>query len=145
MEFENTPQKETYEKITPWMKEIFGDFCRLRDNDPAFGINYGSSYTYVRVNPWGDDDAVINTRSYVVTKVEVTPELMDFLLHENDTMRFGAFGLDKDNDVFFEHAILGSTCDKEELRSSILAVMYTADKYDDKIMSRWGGQRAEDR
>ncbi|HOD05119.1 MAG TPA: YbjN domain-containing protein, partial [Anaerolineaceae bacterium] len=92
-----------------------------------------------------EDDATITTRAYVVTGVELTPDLMHFLLRENDRMRFGAFGVDQDNDIFFEHTIVGSTCDMEELKSSVLAVVYTADQYDDQIIQKWGGQRAVDR
>jgi hypothetical protein len=84
-------------------------------------------------------------RAYVVTDVEITPELMHFLLRENNIMRYGAFGLDKDDDIFFEHSIVGSTLDKEELMASVMAVLQTADKYDDQIRQRWGGRRALDR
>lgn len=72
-------------------------------------------------------------------------ELMKFLLRENDRMRFGAYGLDEDEDIFFEHTIVGSTCDKEELKASVVAVVMTADDADDKIIAKWGGQRAVDR
>jgi len=104
-----------------------------------------SAIAQVAVYPWGNDDATITTRSYVTTGTEVTPDLMHFLLRENDTMRFGAFGLDSDNDIFFEHTIVGSTCDKDELKASVLAVVTTADRYDEQVVSRWGGQRAVDR
>jgi len=69
---------------------------------------------------------------------------MQFLLRKNDDMRFGAFGLDRDMDIFFEHTIVGSTCDKEELRATVMAVLQTADKYDDEIVAKWGGERAVD-
>jgi hypothetical protein len=59
-------------------------------------------------------------------------------------MRFGAFGVDKDGDIIFEHTIVGSTIDKEELKSSVKAVLSVADHYDDDIVSRWGGKRALD-
>jgi hypothetical protein len=52
--------------------------------------------------------------------------------------------LDKSGDVTFEHNIVGSTCDKNELKASIMAVVGTADRYDDQIVSRWGGKRASD-
>jgi hypothetical protein len=88
---------------------------------------------------------VINVRSWVVTGAERTPEMLDFLLRENFKMRFGAFGMDADGDIVFEHTIAGSTCDKNELKASMLAVLHTADDYDDKIVGRWGGQRSMDR
>jgi len=145
MEFKTAPQKEIYEKITPWVKEIFGTFVVQREDTPAFVITVGTAMAQVGVFPWGEDDATLTTRSYVITGAELVPDLMEFLLHENDRMRFGAFGIDDDKDIFFEHALLGSTCDKEELKSSVMAVVYTADKYDDLIHEKWGGLRAEDR
>jgi hypothetical protein len=69
---------------------------------------------------------------------------MRYLLQENDRMRFGSFGVDKDDDVFFEHTIVGSTCDKEEIKASVMAVVITADQYDDQIIAKWGGKRALD-
>jgi hypothetical protein len=60
-------------------------------------------------------------------------------------MIFGAFGLDVNGDIIFEHSIVGSTCDKKELESSVRAVLEIADKYDDKIVAEWGGMRALDR
>jgi hypothetical protein len=145
MDFKTAAQKACYEKVAPWMKELFGEFAIFRDDAPVVIVPLGSTYATTAVYPWGDDDATITTRAYVVTKVELTPDLMHYLLKENDSMRFGAFGVDDDKDVFFEHTIVGSTCDKGELRASVLAVVRTADQYDDQIMARWGGQRALDR
>jgi hypothetical protein len=45
----------------------------------------------------------------------------------------------------FSHSIFGSTCDKNELKAAVMAMVVTADFYDDVIVARWGGQRALDR
>jgi hypothetical protein len=145
MEFQNEFQKQMYDKLAGMMKELFGTFASPRQGSPSFGVSMGSAYTVTSVLPWREDEAIFTTRSYVVTGIEIVPELMYYLLRENDRMRFGAFGIDKDNDIFFEHTIVASTCDLEELKSSVLAVVYTADQSDDEITSRWGGQRAVDR
>lgn len=146
IEFQSDAQKTCYEKVVPWVKEIFGELAvRERDDAPVLAILHGSALINMAVYPWGDDDAVVQTRSYVVTGAEPTQDLMQYLLHENDRMRFGAFGLDKDNDIFFEYAIVGATVDREELKAAAVAVALTADDYDDKIVERFGGQRALDR
>lgn len=144
MEFKTRAQQSCYEKVSRWLKEMFGEMAMASPESRSFMVPLGTSAAFVIVFDWGDDDAVVCVRATVVRKVEITPELMSFLLHENNNMRFGAFGLDSDNDIFFEHSIVGSTCDKEELRASVLAVASTADKYDDKIVSRWGGLRMAD-
>jgi hypothetical protein len=145
MEFQSKVQEDTYNKVLPWMKEIFGDFCVPRTDHPSFATYVGSAYASTAVSPWGDDEAIITTRSWVVTGVELTQELLQYLLRENDTRRFGAFGLDTDNDIFYEHTIVGSTCDRAELKTSVMAVILAADDYDDKISQRWGGTRSVDR
>jgi len=45
----------------------------------------------------------------------------------------------------FDHTIVGQSCDKDELRASVLTVVLCADRYDDEIVRRWGGERALDR
>lgn len=145
MEFKSQAQQACYERIAPWVKEVFGAFASEREDVPVFGVMVGSVLAQVGVSPWGTDDATITTRAYLVTDVELSPDLLMYLLRENDRMRFGAFGVDPDGDIFFEHAIVGSSVDKAELKSSVMAVAITADQYDDKIVERWGGQRMLER
>ncbi|BAC90423.1 gll2482 [Gloeobacter violaceus PCC 7421] len=145
MEFETEPQRQVFDKILPWVYEIFGEKAvNVHEDKPLIRISFGSAFVVANVYPWRED-AVINVRSYVVTNVEMGAELMRFLLRENDDMRFGAFGIDEENDIFFEYAIVGSTCDMPELKAAVGAVAFSADEYDDQIVARWGGERAVDR
>lgn len=144
MQFETEAHEACYRKVAGMMREIFGEMAMARDDVPAFGVSMNSALAQIAVTPWGKDDACISTRAWVVTGAEMTPDLMQFLLRANNGVRFGAFGTDDEDDIFFEHAIVGSSCDKNELKASVLAVMFTADEYDDQITARWGGQRALD-
>lgn len=145
MKLDHAAQQQCLEKIIPWLKETFGASAYVSADLPAICISIGSAFAQVEVNPWGDDDATITTRAYVVSGAQMDYDLLLFLLRENDTMRFGGFGVDRQNDIFFEHTIVGSSCDPEELKSSVLAVIMAADLYDEVITERWGGSRALDR
>lgn len=146
MEFKTEAQKACYEKVFGYLKEMFGEAVIARENQPIFmTMPYGSAIAYIIVSEWGTDDASIGVRAYVVHGAEMAADLLHHLLRENDNMRFGAFGIDADNDIFFEHSIVGSTCDKNELKTSILAVLTTADHHDDLIRNRWGGETALER
>ena len=145
MEFKTDAQKAVYEKVKGWMQEIFGEQFFTDPDKPTFGISRGTAQGWVWVWPWGDSDTVINVRSWVVTGAEMTVDLAKYLLRQNYDMRFGAFAIDDDNDIVFEHTIVGSHADKEELRASVLAVLGTADNLDDQITSRFGGQKSSDR
>ncbi len=144
MEFETEAQKACHEKVGPWVSELFGQSASPRDDRPVIRILQGPAFAQVGVFAWGESDAIITTRAYVVSGALLTPEMMYYLLRENEGMPFGAFGVDTDGDILFEHSIVGSTCDKKELEASVIAVLRTADEYDDQIVERWGGQRALD-
>lgn len=145
MEFQSSAQKECYDRISPWVYALFGGDVLTFGDEPLFIINFGSAVASTRVTPWEQDDALIITRSYVVTDLEVTPELTYYLLRENNGIRFGRFALDSENDIVFEHSLVGSTCDQIELQYSVTTVTKVADNYDDEIARRWGGKRALDR
>lgn len=145
MKFETEIHEKCYEKVALWMRELFGKFPCVREDVVGLTLFMGSALVEILVFPWNDDEALINIRSYVVTDVELTPDLMGFLLRENSNMRFGAFGINDKGDIIFEHTIVGSTCDKPELEASVNSVLEIADEYDDKIVALWGGMRALDR
>jgi|SRR5581483_1973099 len=145
MEFTTEAQKTCYEQVKTWMQEIFGEMAFVDEKNPTFGIARGTAQAWVWVLPWGDDDATINVRSWVVTDAEMTLDLAKYLLQQNFNMRFGAFSIDDEDDILFSHTIVGSTCQKEELRASVMAVLSTADAQDDPITSRFGGRKASDR
>lgn len=145
MVFKTEAQRICYEKVAPWLKEIFGEFAKPLEDEPVFLVAIGSTVSFVRVIPWGDDDAIIRTTAFVVSGAKLEPDLMDYLLRENVTMRFGSFGINDENNIIFHHSIIGSTCDKKELATSVKRITMIADEYDDKIVSKWGGQRALDK
>jgi hypothetical protein len=145
MEFETTAQEDCYTRVGAWIEELFSDMPWERLDIPGFGLVMGSAWVEVHVHPWDDEGSLINVRSTVVRGAKLTPECLDFLLRENDKALFGAFSLGMGGDIQFEHTIVGSTCDPEELEASVIAVLETADEYDDRIVARWGGERALDR
>lgn len=145
MQFQTPAQEACYHKVALWMQELFGKFPCARQDIPGLGLFMGSALVEVLILPWGEEDSVINTRAYVVTGAALTSDLMRFLLEQNSNMIFGAFGIDAKGDILFEHSIVGSTCDKKELESSVNAVLEVSDEYDDQLVERWGGKRALDR
>lgn len=144
IEFETDAQKECYEKVEIWLKEIFGECLMERESSPGFAVKSGSALMHVHVKAWSDDDAIISCLSLVVSGAEITPELMRHLLLQNSKYRFGAFSVDSDDDILFDHSIIGSSCSKQELKFILLGMMGSVDDMDDEIVSRWGGQRAKD-
>lgn len=144
MDFAHDKHREAYEKTGQYLQTIFGGVLHTFEEVPGFAVPYGSAIAFIRVLSWRDE-AVVCTRSYVVTNIEHTPELMEFLLRTNANFVFGAFGFDEDGDITFEHTVLATHMDIDELRDSVHAVLVTADEFDDRITQRFGGMRALDR
>lgn len=126
------------------MDKLFSSYPWEPLDEPGFGLFMGSAWAEVRIIPGLEEEAAIQTRSRVVLGVEITPDLMQFLLQENTELLFGAFALNPAGDILFEHTILGSSCDKEQFQASVMHVLKVADDYDDRITEKWGGKRALD-
>lgn len=145
MKFETQAQQQGYERCLGVARQVFGETIRVLDDEPGFVLVQGSTMVISHVFPWGDDGSVLRTYAPVVVGAEMTQELAVFLLRENENMRFGGFSLGDDGTIFFNHNVVADTIDKDEFKSAILAVVTTADAYDERIVERWGGQRAQDR
>jgi len=143
--FETDAQRACYERAADLMTQMFGEMAWQSDEAPTFSLTVGSAVVSLIVLPLGDDDAWIDSWSWVVTGVEQSTDLYRYLLLENKGMRFGGFAVDEDGDIMFKYGIVGSSLDKEELRTAVLAVAQTADEYDDQIVAKYGGMTARDR
>jgi hypothetical protein len=145
MKFETPVQQACYEKIQPWLHDLYENVYSPPYNMPVFVLPLGSATATIEVLPWGTTEAIISTWSYVVTGVEMTQDLMKFLLQKNAEIDFGVFSIDDDGDIRFHTTLIGSTCDRDELKTSVSSVLETADLYDDAIVVNWGGERALER
>ena len=136
--------EQVAERVGVWLSELFGAAATPRKDGAGYDVRFGSARVEVTVSPLGDAEAVIVARAPVVTGADVTAELMRHLLERNCEARFGAFGVTRGGDIEFRHSIIGSACQKEELKASVQYVMLTADLADDEIVKKWGGRRASD-
>lgn len=144
IEFENEVHKKVHENVSKWVREIFGETASTYD-DGGFGVSYGSAAVFMSVDPWDDDECTIRMWSPVISEVELTPDLMKFLLKENTSIPFGVLAIDPDNNrIVLHESLVGSSCTKDELRLSLNIVGRIVDDYDDRIRSTWGGKRMAD-
>jgi hypothetical protein len=145
VEFVNDAQRDAYRRVERYLIEIFGDDASASPDEPSFTLSEGSAVATIAVRPRLAWSSVVETYSWVVTDVTPSEELCRFLLEENSELLFGAFGLRQGTNVIFKHSVVGETLDREELESSVRAVLTMADQYDDQIRDRFGGMRAVDR
>lgn len=151
--FANTIQELTYTKVADYLRAstLFEQAVEFSPTHPRFGITYGSAHVTVEVltwdvHPWEERElAIVRACSCVTVGSNLSTELMDLLLRENQRMRFGAFQLGQQGEVLFAHSVLGGEgMDLTELQTCILSVVTIADTYDDSIVEKFGGRRALD-
>ena len=145
MEFKSDTQKNVYEKTRDQLHTLFGE-VNVKVLDDTFVMQEGSTFVYARVFPIGDKRAGVEIFSYVVVDVDVTEDLMRFLLTYNLRLILGGFGLSIGEDgkgtVMLTHTILGDSMEREELYASVSAIARVADDIDDQLVEKFGGQTA---
>ncbi len=145
MDFQDKDHKKAYERIRKMIDDLYGEVGAVASTDrPHWRVPSGSATVHVSVTPWREQSNIVQFNAYLALGTEVTEACMRYLLVENHTMVFGGFTLDSDGDIAYSHSVIAETCTKGDLESVIGALRYTADKYDDIIVERWGGKRFND-
>ena len=144
MEFENDTHAKTFKNVKLYLDELFDEDLFHEDEDGHFYVSYGSTVIEISVEPYGPEEITVTVMSYCVQGVEVDQSLLLGLLELNHTLPFGAFSL-VGTDIYFSYAIFGRTLERRNLLNAIAAVANITDDYDDRIVAKYGGERALDR
>jgi hypothetical protein len=112
-------------------------------NNPIFSLQFGSATVLVEVSPFREIESIIYIWAYVATEVEVSEDLMLYLLKQNDIFRLGGFSMADDGDIRFHVTLLGASCQQNGFKLALDEVLDSVDCYD-VIVKRWGCRRATD-
>jgi hypothetical protein len=140
IEFKTLAQKECYERVGVWLEEVYASRCFRRASSPVFEVRPGRLVVVVSIRTWGAGEAVVKVTSWAITGATMTAELGSHLLTRNDEVRFGAYGIDGDGDIFFSYSINGATCDKPEVVAAVSAVAFSAEESLGEVIPRFGGK-----
>lgn len=108
-------------------------------------IRYGTVVVSAAVQPVEPESTIIDLSSLLVQDVDVTDDLMRWLLLMNHDARFGAFSLNGDGDVVWSHSLVGDTITEHAFTITLSVFLTQADGLDDQIVERFGGYTARDR
>ena len=137
MPFESEGQREAYERLKAPLEAAVGP---VRERIHAIGYVYevDGTTTTSTFAPWSDDTIVAN-RSYLAGDVPMTEELLRQLASWTEAGRFGYYGVDDANNVYFEHQLVGSTATTDTLGRSIRQTHATAQGRREEFRARFGG------
>ncbi len=144
MNFQTEAQQDCYHKVADWLPEICDRVAHPFSETPIFSLQFGSATVLVEIRPFQQIESVIDIWAYVATDVEVSSDLLLYLLKQNDVFRFGGFSMADDGDIRFHVILLGASCQQSEFKLALTEVLESADRYDDLIVQRWGGRRSAD-
>ena len=142
-EFHTQCQEEVYRQVKSYLDELVDEHFDDADHCD-FYLKYGSTVLEISIDPYEEDDAVIEVLAFCVQGVEQTFELMVELLNLNAEVPLGAFSM-VGNDIFYSHAVLGRRLRPEQLIASLDSVASISDLYDERLVAKYGGETALER
>jgi hypothetical protein len=142
-QFHSQCQEEVYRQVKSYLDELVDEHFDDAEHCD-FYLKYGSTVLEISIEPYEEDDAVIEVLAFCVQGVEPSFELMQELLRLNSEVPLGAFSM-LGNDIFYSHAFLGRRLRGEQLIASLDCVASISDDYDEHLVSRYGGETALER
>ncbi len=142
-QFHTQCQEEVYRQVKSYLDELVEEHFDDADHCD-FYLKYGSTVLEISIDPYEEDDAVIEILAFCVQGVEQSFELMQELLRLNAEVPLGAFSM-CEQDIFFSHAFLGRRLRPEQLIASLDTVASVSDLYDERLVAKYGGETALER
>ncbi|MGZ5445216.1 MAG: T3SS (YopN, CesT) and YbjN peptide-binding chaperone 1 [Thermoanaerobaculia bacterium] len=142
-QFHTQCQEEVYRQVKTYLDELVEEHFDDADHCD-FYLKYGSTVLEISIDPYEEDDAVIEILAFCVQGVDQTFELMTELLKLNAEVPLGAFSM-CDHDIFFSHSFLGRRLRPEQLIASLDSVASISDLYDERLVAKYGGETALER
>jgi len=142
-QFHTRCQEEVYRQVKSYLDNLVDEHFDDADHCD-FYLKFGSTVLEISIEPFADDEAVIEVLAFVVQGVEPTFELTRDLLRHNCEVPLGAFSM-VGRDIFFSHSFLGRRLSPEQLIASLDIVANVSDEYDEQIVAAFGGETAIER
>ncbi len=142
-QFHTRCQEEVYRQVKSHLDELVDEHFDDAEHCD-FYLKYGSTVLEISIDPFEEDDAVIEVLAFCVQGVEPSFELMRDLLRFNSELPLGAFSM-VGQDIFFSHSFLGRRLLPEQLIASLESVATISDDYDEKLVAAHGGETALER
>ncbi|MGA7617633.1 MAG: YbjN domain-containing protein [Thermoanaerobaculia bacterium] len=141
--FHTQCQERVYWQVKGYLDELVDEHFDDAEHCD-FYLKYGSTVVEISIDPYEDDNAVVEVLAFCVQGVEPKFELMQELLELNSELPLGAFSM-VEGDVFYSHRFIGRDLKADQLFASLSNVAIISDEYDEKIVKTYGGETALDR
>src|SRR5437763_15057323 len=120
--FHTQCQEEVYRQVKSYLDELVDEHFDDADHCD-FYLKYGSTVLEISIEPYQEDDAVIEVLAFCVQGVEPSFELMQELLRVNAEVPLGAFSL-AGGYLFFSRLFLLRRLRRSQLVPRLGTVVY---------------------
>ena len=142
-QFHTRCQEEVYRQVKSHLDELVEEYFDNAEHCD-FYLKYGSTVLEIVIEPYEEDDAIIEVLAFCVQGVDPSFELAKELLQLNSEVLLGGFSM-VGNEIFFSHSFLGRRLRPEQLMASLEVVATISDEYDEQIVDKYGGETAIER
>jgi hypothetical protein len=140
VQFDTPAHEEGFRVVEDYLVALGFRYRRAADR-PYFSIPFKDDVVvHLVVRTWGEDDAVVILRSWIVRSPALDTPLLRFLLERNHLQRFGMLAVDVDGDILVQHALSGNAIDQLELDDAIQAVAVSSLRLRAEIIEHFGGE-----
>lgn len=114
------------------------------DRDGDYSIRNGSVRMFVRVSELNKDHSLINIFTPLLSEVPVSQEVYRYVAEEGK-YKFGSLVIVPSEGgkvtIIYDHTLLGTYLDPQELEMALFLMATTADGLDDALQQKFGGHR----
>jgi hypothetical protein len=133
------------EKVERYVADLIGP----RDVNEWGEINFrwGSAHVFVRCSSFGDDESVVFISIPLLYYLQPSPDLFRYVAMHADDWYFGHLSVSEKEGkltLWLTHSLLGDYLDVEELKTAVATMAKTADRLDDELKAKFGGERYDD-
>jgi len=142
----------TSAKVQRMLVAGFSDVRLTKDG--GFSVPMGTTTVFVEIKEWtadkdGNPRSLVYLWSPLGREVPLSPELFEWAATEGRHNWFGGVVVQKQDDgktafVSYDHTLLGTTLDPDELSTAVSMVGWTADDLDELVTTKFGGKRFTD-
>jgi hypothetical protein len=133
---------------------LVAEFENIRLAKDSFAIEYESTIIWVEVKEWIPDDdgtprSLVHVWAPLGREVPASPELYHWAATEGQGTWFGSVSVMDAEDgktcmVVFDATLLADFLDPAELATTVYAIGFSGNEFDDLVHDRFGGKRFTD-
>lgn len=136
MSFQSKAQQTCYQQVATWLPEIC-DRVTADSSNFSFSLQFDSINIFIEVRAFRDSESIIYIWAGIAPNIEVSSDLLLYLLNQNANFRFGGFSMNEDGNIQFHVTLLGASCQQNEFKLALTEVLDSAGHYDELIKQRW--------